>query len=424
MQGAGAQASSNAEASAIEEIREGLLRDYGHELVRDELAFYIRLPVARISDLQNPVFHVLERLLHRQKNSIQSNSTTTFVITDQDFIELDTSKFLLCLELRQAGPIQEAARDAMSGVSGGRDVRLRRMLTEVSQSHSRKVLEKVRRGGRGAEVLTKARRGRVVGYRQAPDDGTQDIAIIPTVRAAVMRGAKIGTEGRLRIETRDMQENIRYTKVSSYVALVVDTSSYDDEVQERIKSLTRSLLLDAYERRDQVGLVLSRGNRAVIASDFTTDVEAVRRQFLEATWGGLSPFASGIMEGIKLFLARLADAQDTIRIMVLLTTGKANVALVQGGDYRRELAQLPRTLQFAGLEPLVVDVTSRGLPFLREFAQSTSGRYYHPPTTRYHQVALAQELLSSIGSGERDRAAAVGRALLSKIQAAQRPDSG
>ena len=229
---------------------------------------------------------------------------------------------------------------------------------------------------------------------------------------------------RLEILRQEIQEIVRYTRVGSYMCLVVDTSSYDEEVQEQTRSIVRSLLLDAYERRDQVALVLSRGNRATIANNFTTDVEAVRAQFQSSPWGGLSPFASGIVEGTKIFLARLADTIDVVRIFAVIGTGIANVPLLQGGNVRRELQHLPRFFQELDLPPLVVDLTPHGSPFLRQFSQETSGRYYHPSRVRYHRVALAQELLSSVGSGERDRAAAVGRAFLQTLGGGGTPGAG
>ncbi|MDE1820320.1 MAG: hypothetical protein KGI98_05635, partial [Euryarchaeota archaeon] len=99
----------------------------------------------------------------------------------------------------------------------------------------------------------------------------------------------------------------------------------------------------------------------------------------------------------------------------VIGTGLANVPLLQGGNVRRELQFVPRFFQELDLPPLVVDVTPHGSPFLRIFSQGTGGRYYHPSRVRYRRVTLAQELLSSAYSGERDRAAAVGRAFLQTL---------
>ena len=405
-----------AEGLGVEDLRENLPRDYGWELVREQYAVYARVPFPRVAETTPEALERLERAFRREIDQLAQRTTSAFLIADLDFVELDTDRFMSLLKQRQPGPIREAVSDAVKGLEGGRDPRLRRILNEISDQRQREILENVKRHGRATTRITKSRRGRIVAYHQAPPDGTQDVALLPTIRAAVRRGAKISSRlDRLEIVKQDIQENVRYTRVGSYMCLVVDTSTYDEEVQDQIKSIVRSLLLDAYERRDQVGLVLSRGNRAVIASDFTTDLEAVRARFLEAPWGGLSPFSSGIMEGTKLFLARLADTIDVVRIFAVIGTGLANVPLLQGGNVRRELQFVPHFFQELDLPPLIVDVTPHGSPFLRIFSQGTGGRYYHPSRVRYHRVALAQELLSSALSGERDRATAVGKAFLQTL---------
>lgn len=407
--------SARGDVRAVEDLREDLLREYGYEVLREQYALYTRLPASRVSEVTPELLAQLERRLRREVQGLAQRVTTAFVIADQDYVELDIEQFLAVLREHQPSPIRQAASDALSGVAEGRDPRLRRILTELSEARHRELVENVRRGGRSASRLTSGRRGRVVAYHQAPPEGTNDLALLPTIRAAVRRGSRIGPAGRLDIQKQDLQQNIRYTRVGSFMALVADTSSYDEDTQEQIRGLVRSLLLDAYERRDRVGLVLCRGNRAQIASDFTSDVDAVRARFTQSSWGGLSPFTSGVTEGINLFLARLADTIDVVRLYVLLSDGRANVPLVQGGDVRRELMHLPYLFERTSLTPVVVDVSPRGSPFLREFSRVCKGRYYHPPTQRYHQVALAQELLNSLNSGEKDRANLVGKTFLGRI---------
>jgi magnesium chelatase subunit ChlD-like protein len=403
------------EGVGVEELRENLPRDFGWDLVREQFALYCRVPFARIAETTPEALGQLDRVLERRLPQLAGRTTSAFLIADQDFVELDLDRFTYLLKERQVGPIREAIADSLKGLEGGRDPRLRRILNEMSETRQRQILESIKRHGRSASRLTKSRRGRVVAYHQAPPDGTADVALLPTIRAAVGRGAQIGKRGRLDILRQDIQENVRYTRVGSYMCLVVDTATYDEEVQEQTRSIVQSLLLDAYERRDQVGLVLVRGNRAVCAIDFTTDLELVRTRFLQAPWGGLSPFASGLMEGTKMFLARLADTLDVVRIFAVIGTGTANVPMVQGGNVRRELQFLPNLFEHLDLPPLIVDVTPHGSPFLRQFSQETGGRYYHPSRVRYHRVVLAQELLSSVSAGERDRAAAVGKAFLQSL---------
>lgn len=405
------------EAPRVEDFRGLLSRKYGYELSREQYALYMRVPHANVSDVTPEGLKEMEHVLARWKRDISQGTLTTYLIADKDFVEIETGRFLALVNDRSVAPIREAVNDVMKRIETGRDSKLRRILNDLSVERESELLSSIRHGGRAATRLVVGRRGRVVAYRTAPPDGASDIAVLPTVRAAIRRGAKV--RKRLEIRKEDIQENIRYARIGSYLGLVVDTSSYDEEVKEQVEGLVFSLLLDAYERRDRVALTYARGDRAKIISDFTTDLELVRATFEQAQWGGLSPFASGVVEGTRLFLARLADTIDAVRILILISTGKANVPLVQGGNVRRELETLHRTLAATGLNAIIVDVTAHGSTFLKEFASKANAKYYHPSTVRYHKVTLANELLTTFGAGEKDRAAEVGKAFLEKLSRTQ-----
>jgi magnesium chelatase subunit D len=406
------------EATAVEDFRNLLPREYGYEIVKQQYALYIRVPFSEVTVVTPEGLAHLERALRRWEFEIKSGTETCFLIADKDFVEIPTDRFLILLRDREIGPIREAVQDLLRRIETGRDTRLRRILNDLSSQRERHLLDSVRHGGRAAKRLVVGRRGRVAGYRSASPAGVQDLAVVPTIRMAIRKGAKIGDGKRLDIKKEDLQENIRYARIGSYIGLIVDTSTYDEEIREQTEGLVKSLLLDAYERRDRVALVLMQGDSAEIASDFTSDLEAVRIRFMETRWGGLSPFSSGIMQGTRLFLARLADTIDAVRIFLVISTGRANVPMVQGGNVRRELAALPMVLLSTELEPVVVDVSHHGSTFLREFANQTKGRYYHPATVRYYKITLAHELLSSMEEGSKEKTVGVGKAFLEKLSKA------
>lgn len=409
------------EAPRVEDFRAFLPRSYGFELSKDQYALYVRIPFGEVTEITPQGLTQMERVFGRWVRDMREQTETTFVIADHDFVEIQTSRFLGLVHDRDPGPLKELVLDLLKRLETGRDGRLRRIINDISNERQRELLSSVRHGGRAATRLVVGKRGRVVAYRSAPPGGATDIAVLPTIRAAIRRGAKVeGSPRRLAIRTQDIQENIRYARIGSYMALVVDTSTYEEDVREQEEGIVGSLLLDAYERRDHVALIHTIGDRAQIVSDFTTDLEAVRIRFLETQWGGLSPFASGLMSGARLFQARLADTIDTVRILVIITTGKANIPMVQGGNLRRELAVLPHTIASIDVNPVIVDVTEHGNPFLREFARQCEAHYYHPGSVRYHKVKLANEMLTSFEEGKTEKAAEVGKAFLEKLSRSQR----
>lgn len=411
-------ASSNlgTDAPRVEDFRGFLPRNYGFELSKDQYALYVRIPFAEIVDLTSQGLIQMERAFGRFERDMREQSETTFLIADKDFVEIGTDRFLGLMHDREVGPIKQLVSDLLKRLETGRDGHLRRIITDISQERQRELLSSVRHGGRAATRLVVGKRGRVVGYRAMTEDGSSDIAVLPTIRASIRRGAKVeGNPRRLQIATGDIQENLRYTRIGSYVCIVVDSSTYEEEIREQMEGLVNSILLDCYERRDRVALIHSIGDKAQILSDFTTDLESIRYKFFEGQWGGLSPYASGIMAGARLFQARLADTIDAVRILIVLTTGRSNIPMVQGGNLRRELTIIPHTVASIEVNPIIVDCTTHGSAFLREFARDCRGTYYHPGSVRYHKVALAQELLSSFETGKSQKAAEVGKALLEKM---------
>jgi Mg-chelatase subunit ChlD len=399
----------------VEDFRNLLPRDYGYEIVKGQFALYARVPFSEVTDISTSGLEHMEKAILRWEQEVREGTETAFIIADKDFVELDTDRFLILVRDKEVGPIKEAIRDQLNRIATGRDHRLRRIINDISAERERELLSSVHHGGKAATRLVVGRRGKVAAYRAAPPQGTPDVAVLPTIRTAIRRGAKIGRGHRLEIKREDIQENIRYARIGSYICIVLDTSTYEEEIREQSEGLVHSLFLDAYERRDRVALIYSKGDRAQIISDFTSDLEMVRLKFEEAQWGGLSPFASGVMEGTRLFLARLADSLDAVRILILITTGKANVPMTQGGNVRRELETLPRQLLTIGLNPIVVDVSIHGSPYLREFSRQASGHYYHPTTARYHKLTLAHEFLGSVESGDKEKTIGVAKTFLEKL---------
>lgn len=60
------------------------------------------------------------------------------------------------------------------------------------------------------------------------------------------------------------------------------------------KTAVLSLLLDAYQRRDKVGLVTFRAAEATLALPPTSSVEVAARRLAELPSGGRTPLAEGL----------------------------------------------------------------------------------------------------------------------------------
>ena len=90
-----------------------------------------------------------------------------------------------------------------------------------------------------------------------------------------------------------------------------------------VKGAVLSLLLDAYQRRDKVGLVTFRGTGAELALPPTSSVEAAARRLASLATGGRTPLAAGLAQAARVLAAeRLRDPRRRA-LLVVVTDGRA-----------------------------------------------------------------------------------------------------
>jgi magnesium chelatase subunit D len=89
-----------------------------------------------------------------------------------------------------------------------------------------------------------------------------------------------------------------------------------------VKAAVLSLLLDAYQRRDKVGLVTFRGATADLLLPPTSSVEAAAARLDRLPTGGRTPLAAGLLEArATLGRERLRDPQRR-PLLVVVTDGR------------------------------------------------------------------------------------------------------
>ena len=100
------------------------------------------------------------------------------------------------------------------------------------------------------------------------------------------------------LERADLREHRREGRESNLVLFVVDASGSmaARRRMEAVKGAVLSLLLDAYQRRDKVGLVCFRGAGAELLLPPTSSVDAAARRLESMPTGGRTPLAAGLAE--------------------------------------------------------------------------------------------------------------------------------
>lgn len=198
------------------------------------------------------------------------------------------------------------------------------------------------------------------------------VAVVPTVRAAMLRRAR-DPEGP-RLQSCDLREPRRLPRQGRTVVLAVDASG-SMGTAERVAAATGTvlgLLADAYLSRDQVALIAFRGDAATELLPPTASVELARARLADVPTGGATPLADGITAALAT--ARRAEAKGSVPLLVLLTDGRANA----GPSALDQARQAARTVADAGIEALVLDAEDgpgrQRLGLAAELAQLMAGR--------------------------------------------------
>ena len=198
-------------------------------------------------------------------------------------------------------------------------------------------------GGRRARTVSGTPSGRYVGAA-IPQDKAADLALDATLRAAaphqVGRRSRPdplpGGEGTERadlpaflIEPHDVREKVRETKTGSLILFVVDASG-SMGAQRRmvaVKGAILSLLLDAYQRRDRVGLIAFRGAGAQVLLPPTSSVDLAHALLSEMPTGGRTPLSRGLLLAMEVIEAEKQKDRNVLPLLVVLSDGRANVAM-------------------------------------------------------------------------------------------------
>jgi magnesium chelatase subunit D len=209
--------------------------------------------------------------------------------------------------------------------------------------------------GRRSRAVTSA--GRTVGATRASNNNFR-LHLTATITAAaphqVTRG-RLPAE-RLRLASPDLRLAVTEGRESNLVLLVVDASGSMGARRrmEAVKGAALSLLLDAYQRRDKVGLIIFRGADATLVLPPTSSIDAAARRLEELPSGGRTPLAEGLLCAAEtLERERIRDPQRR-PLLVLVTDGRATHGSDAVGRSRLVADQLRRT----GVASLVIDCES------------------------------------------------------------------
>ena len=185
--------------------------------------------------------------------------------------------------------------------------------------------------GRRSLVYTKRKRGRYIQSRPA-NGKADDLAFDATFRAAAPY-QKHRAEQRKRVafavKPVDFQRKIRVKKAANLVLFLVD-ASWSMAVAERMaatKGAILSLLHDAYQRRDRVGLIVFQKDRASLIMPPTNSIQKAQRALADIPVGGKTPLSAGLLMAYDTLRQEEILHPDVMPLLIILTDGAGNVSI-------------------------------------------------------------------------------------------------
>ncbi|MEU7055484.1 putative cobaltochelatase [Streptomyces sp. NPDC046197] len=211
-------------------------------------------------------------------------------------------------------------------------------------------------GAAGRRSRARTEHGRTTGARR-PRGTLTKLHLAATVQAAAPHQRARGRSGPgLVVRRDDLRQATREGREGNLVLFVVDASGSMAARQRMsaVKGAVLSLLLDAYQRRDKVGLVTFRGRDAEVALPPTSSVDAAAARLESLPTGGRTPLAAGLLTAHEVL--RVERLRDPARraLVVVVTDGRAT-----GGTEPVALAgRAARLLAAGGVASVVVDCES------------------------------------------------------------------
>jgi magnesium chelatase subunit D len=211
----------------------------------------------------------------------------------------------------------------------------------------------VGRGESGRRSVARTDTGRRVGVER-PAGPTGTVHLLETLRAAARHQHRRGRRsGRMLLTAEDLRVPVREGRESNQVLFCVDASGSmaASRRMREVKTAILSLLTDAYQRRDKVGLVTFRGAGAELTLPLTGSVEVAVARLRDLAAGGRTPLAEALTRVAGVI--RVEAVRDPRRrpLLVLVTDGRATHGPDALGRAHRAAAALGRT----GLSSVVVD---------------------------------------------------------------------
>lgn len=172
---------------------------------------------------------------------------------------------------------------------------------------------------------------------------------------------------------------MREKRTGSTILFIVDASGSMGAKKRMtaVKGAVVSLLTDAYQKRDKVGMIAFRKKEAEVLLGITRSVDLAQKSLKTLPTGGKTPLAAGLSKGYEILKGAKKKEPDMVSVIVLVSDGRANSSL-NGGDAFQEAINMGKIIAEEGIQTIVIDTEQDfiKLGLAKEIAQTMNAQYY------------------------------------------------
>ena len=241
--------------------------------------------------------------------------------------------------------------------------------------------DKFKRKGTGKRCKTKSSslQGRYI-KSSIPRGKIRDFALDASIRAAAPYQLKKDDNSlMINIKKEHIRIKQREKRTGISILFAVDSSGSMGvkKRMEAVKGAVMSLLKNAYEKRDKVGMLSFRRNRAEELLPFTRSIDLARKKLEKLGTGGKTPLSEGLLKAYNIIKTEMKRNKEVIPVLILLSDGKANFSF-SGKDPVIESLEIAEKIKKEKIKCIVID-TEEGfikLEMARTLSEAMEADYY------------------------------------------------
>lgn len=278
---------------------------------------------------------------------------------------------------------QMAPEEQISDID--KNFRLPKMVLDLGKDRN------IRRGsGKRSTTKTDLKQGRYV-RAEIPKIKVEDLAFDATIRAAAPFQRMREDNGcALNIKSEDLRQKVREKRIGNTFLFAVDASG-SMGARERMRAVKGAIfymLQEAYQKRDRVGMVAFRRQKAEVLLPVTRSVDLAQKCLAEVPTGGKTPLADGLATSL-LTLGMLNKKDSELEpVLIVVTDGRANAIEENGSDPVESALKIAEKIRKAKITSVVIDTETDfiKLGVAKAVAKAMGATYYSLRSLSQEQI--------------------------------------